>query len=157
LTRTPEGTVLEVMPTKPFIGVDTARCNHDTVDGETVILDATTGVLTLLIGIGPLIWERLVGGVDRNSLLAEVAGTYGPDAAADATGFLDELIGAGFVVELDGIESGVPAATAWPDDYAAPQIERYDDIADIMMMDPIHEVDKTLGWPRIPVDEPRDP
>ena len=60
------------------------------------------------------------------------------------------------MVEVDGIESGVAAPTAWPNAYTAPQIERYDDIADIMMMDPIHEVDKTLGWPRTSVDEPRD-
>ena len=68
--------------------------------------------------------------------------------------YAPELIDAGFVVELDGIESGTVAPTAWPSDYVAPQVERYDDIADIMMMDPIHEVDKTLGWPRTSVDEP---
>jgi hypothetical protein len=26
-------------------------------------------------------------------------------------------------------------------------LEHYDDIADIMTMDPIHEVDTSLGWP----------
>jgi hypothetical protein len=135
---------------KPFIGVDASRCNHDTVDGETVILDATNGVLTLLVGIGPLIWERLVGGADRGSLVAEVTDMYGDAAAADTNSFLDELIGAELVVQVDHLAPS-PTPASWSAVYVAPQIERYDDIADIMTMDPIHEVDKTLGWPR-PVD-----
>jgi hypothetical protein len=27
-------------------------------------------------------------------------------------------------------------------------LERYDDIADIIAMDPIHEVDENAGWPK---------
>jgi hypothetical protein len=141
--------------TKPFIGVDASRCNHDTVDGETVVLDATTGVLTLLVGNGPPIWERLINGVDRGALVADLVDAYGSAAEADTESFLDELIGAGLVVEVDGIASAAPP-TPWPNVYAPPQIERYDEIADIMTMDPIHEVDKTLGWPHASVDEARD-
>lgn len=135
---------------EPFIGVDTSRCNHDTVDDETVILDSTTGVLTLLVGIGPLIWERLVGGLDRSPLVAEVTDVYGAEAGADVDAFLEELIGAGLVVGVESLETGsaTPAPTPWPQPYVAPQIERYEDIADIMTMDPIHEVDTALGWPR---------
>jgi hypothetical protein len=138
--------------TKPFLGVDASRCNHDTVDGETVILDATTGVLTLLVGVGPSVWERLVVGTDRGALLDAVADAYGADAVDDAATFVDELIAAGLVVEVDEVAS-VPDPTPWPETYVAPRIERYEDIADIMTMDPIHEVDKTLGWPR-PLTDP---
>ncbi len=134
-----------------FIGVDAARSSYDTVDGETVILDSSTGVLTLLVGIGPGIWERLVGGADREALLAEIAGTYDDVAAAAAGSFLDELLAAELVVPCGEATPGDAAPAPWPAEYRAPQIEVYDDIADIMMMDPIHEVDQTRGWPR-PVD-----
>jgi len=134
-----------------FIGVDTARSSYDTVDGETVILDSSTGVLTLLVGIGPEIWERLVGGADREALLAEIAGTYDDVAATAAGSFLDELLAAKLIVPCDAGTPGDAAPAPWPTEYRPPQIEVYDDIADIMMMDPIHEVDQTRGWPR-PVD-----
>jgi hypothetical protein len=36
----------------------------------------------------------------------------------------------------------------WPDSFAPPALERYDDIANIITMDPIHDVDQSAGWPR---------
>ena len=36
---------------------------------------------------------------------------------------------------------------ACPDRFVAPAMERYDQIADIISMDPIHEVDPAEGWP----------
>jgi hypothetical protein len=140
-----------------LLGVDITRSNFDTVDDETVILDSSTGVLTLLVGIGPQIWERLVGGADRTALLAEIAATFDDDAATEAGVFLDDLLTAGLVVELDELAPAGAAPSAWSETYRAPKVERYDDIADIMMMDPIHEVDRTRGWPHVSVDESHDP
>ncbi|MFN8027953.1 MAG: hypothetical protein U0W40_16790 [Acidimicrobiia bacterium] len=131
-----------------FIGVDTARSSYDTVDGETVVLDVTTGVLTLLVGIGPAIWARLVDGADRSALLAEISDTYGDDAGSSAGVFLDALVAAELVVPRDDPGTAATAPAPWPAEYQPPEVERYDDIADIMTMDPIHEVDTTRGWPR---------
>ena len=35
----------------------------------------------------------------------------------------------------------------WPDTFVAPTLERYEDIADIIAMDPVHDIDTTKGWP----------
>jgi hypothetical protein len=137
-----------------LLGVDLSRTTYDTVDGETMVLDFETGVLLLLVGNGPLIWERLVGGVDREELLRDIIAAYGTDAATDAAAFVDQLVNAGSVTTIEGSRrdpESAPSPTPWPDTYTPPQIERYDDIADIMTMDPIHEVDPALGWPH-----PRD-
>ena len=139
-----------------FLGVSERRANHDTVDGETLVLDPTTGVLTMLGGIGPCIWERLVAGVDRSTLLDELDGIYGDAAAADAAWFLDELVASGLVEEIEPVASATtPALGAWPTQYEPPHTERYEEIADIMTMDPIHEVDPSLGWPH--ASEPHPP
>ena len=45
---------------------------------------------------------------------------------------------------------GDPAVSAelpMPETFVAPQIEKYDEISDIIAMDPIHDVDPTKGWP----------
>jgi hypothetical protein len=74
-----------------------------------------------------------------------VGARYDEAAGAAAGAFIDELVGAGVVVEGPGAD---PAATAaWPAAYAAPGLERYDEIADIMAVDPVHEVDESQGWP----------
>ena len=142
------------MTTRQILGVNESRANHETVEGETLILDPTTGVLTLLAGSGPLIWERLIVGADRGALLREIADVYGDAAATDAAAHLDELIASDLVIAIDGRTSAATEPTPWPAAYIRPTIERFEDIADIMTMDPIHEVDARLGWPHASTDPP---
>jgi len=136
-----------------FLAINASRANHDTVDGETLVLDPTTGVLTMIGGIGALVWERLVVGVERHALLEELDHAYGEVATVDAAQFLDELVASELVVETDSVASSTTTvAASWPPEYKPPSIERYDEIADIMTMDPIHEVDPSLGWPNAASD-----
>ena len=124
-----------------------ARFPHDTIDGETLLIDSETGHLLLITGVGPLLWQRLLGGVAAESLTAELATRFGPAAGEACRAFLQTLAEAQLVI---------PAATAgtdtvaldWPESFAAPMLERYDDIANIIAMDPIHDVDQSAGWPR---------
>jgi hypothetical protein len=41
----------------------------------------------------------------------------------------------------------------WPATFVTPVIESYDEISDIINMDPIHDVDQDRGWPRRPDDK----
>lgn len=132
----------------PVLIVDTDRCAHDTVDGETMVIDTRTGHLLLFDGLASTLWDRLRTGTTADALLAETAERYGPDAAASTRAFIDELVAASLVVPTDAGPGSPPAdAAPWPDDFAAPGIERFDEIADIMTMDPIHDVDSASGWP----------
>ncbi|QVL52792.1 MAG: PqqD family protein [Cyanobium sp. M30B3] len=130
---------------------DTARFPHDTIDGETVLIDSEKGHLFLFLGIGPQIWERLLTGASVDGLVNEVTARYGMAAAAPTRVFLDALEQAQML--HDGSSpSAAPAttSTAWPESFVAPTLERYDQIADIISMDPIHEVDPSKGWPHLP-------
>ena len=42
--------------------------------------------------------------------------------------------------------SGAPTI-AWPDIYAPAVVERHGDMNDLLLVDPLHDVDDT-GWPR---------
>ena len=136
------------------VRVDGDRYIHDTIDGETVIIDTVAGRLTLLVGVGSAIWTRLLAGAQPPTVVEEVGDVYGSVAADECSSFMDALCAAGLVIEA---HEPVQAATSadpppavelpWPTTYEQPGIEQYDDIADIMTMDPIHEVDAGLGWP----------
>ena len=114
--------------------------------------DTVSGTLSRIAGIGPTVWERLVAGWARDDLMDEVADKYGPDAAGRTRRFLDALIDADLVVEVDA-PAAPPSdeAAPWPEAFAEPELEHFDDIADIMTMDPVHEVDLKRGWPHPPV------
>jgi hypothetical protein len=136
------------------VKIDSDRFIHDTIDGETVIIDTIAGRLTLLVGIGPIIWTRLFAGAQPSAILGEIDDLYGPTAKQEGGVFIDELSSAGLLVESGADDdpatpttSSTAAVQTWPKTYVQPGLEHYDDIADIMTMDPIHEVDTSLGWP----------
>ncbi|MCU0268876.1 MAG: PqqD family protein [Acidimicrobiales bacterium] len=140
----------------PRIVVDHARFAHDTVDDETMIIDTVTGQLVLLDGIATTLWDHLRATATVDELVEQVRGRFGEEAAAETRSFLAELHDTGLVIDAPEPEpepadtpAGDPtgAEAAWPSSYAPPTIERIDEIADIMAMDPIHDVDASLGWP----------
>jgi hypothetical protein len=130
------------------ITIDSARCAHETVDGETMVIDTTTGHLLLLGGIAVHLWEHLRQPTTRDHLVSMVAHRYGEPAGAAAGQFVDALASDGLVVAADTApDVDGPTGPEWPAQFEAPVLERFEDIADIMAMDPIHEVDTSLGWP----------
>ena len=134
-----------------FYLADASRFPHETIDGETVLIDATKGHLFLFAGTGPRLWQRFIAGATIDGVVAEAIARYGDSAEAPTREFLDELVDA----EMIRPGASTPTASAeisidWPDTFEAPVIERYDEISDIISMDPIHEVDPDKGWPRGP-------
>ena len=106
----------------------------------------------MITGFGSALWDGLVEGVDLERLFEEVGRRYGADAADTVVAFVDTLRSHEFLLDRaepleDQTGSGGLLAT-WPDEFVTPTIETYGEIADIMTMDPIHEVDPDLGWPR---------
>ena len=52
------------------------------------------------------------------------------------------------------VRPGVPASAEPPllagGPLEAARIERYDDLRDLLTLDPIHEIDAATGWPNVP-------
>ena len=62
------------------VRIDSDRFTHDTIDGETVIVDTVEGRLTLPVGLGPPIWARRLRANGDQDLAAEefvAAGSLG--------------------------------------------------------------------------------
>jgi hypothetical protein len=129
-----------------LLAANTTRFPHDTIDGETLLIDSVTGHLLAMSGVAPLLWRRLLGGVTAESLIGEVGSRFGAEAARSCQAFLESLIAAEIVVAIESAPDA-PQEIDWPASFAAPRLERFDDIANIIAMDPIHEVDETAGWP----------
>ncbi len=134
---------------EPF-RVDARRCLHETLDGDTIVIDSARGWLLVFDGIASTIWQLMVPGSVPDSIREEVRNRYGAKEADEVGAFLDELESAGLVVTDGEIDPVDPATADWPSVYVAPTVNRFDDVADILMMDPIHEVEIDEGWPNAP-------
>jgi hypothetical protein len=128
--------------------VNSLRFPHETIDNETILFDAETGHVLLLAGFASFLWSHLVGGAKPAELCEAVISRFGSDAGAAAQIFLNDLRAAEILVPSSEEEVRTDATpSSWPSQFTAPLLERYDDIAKIIAMDPIHEVDVS-GWPR---------
>jgi hypothetical protein len=124
---------------------------HEAVDGEVIAIDLDNGSYYSLAGSGPVIWGMLAEGASeeelRDALMARFASAE--TIPTDVAGFLARLRENGLVVKAEGTGSGTAPAVGDDGDaaYEPPRFERYTDMKDYFLLDPIHEVD-TAGWPR---------
>lgn len=125
---------------------------HEAVDGEVIAIDLANGSYYSLAGSGPAIWELLAHGVSEAEIGAALAERFEAGEAeigAAVSALLAQLRENGLIVSEAGAASEPPAPIG-PDEksqFEAPRLERYNDMKDYFLLDPIHEVD-TAGWPR---------
>ena len=124
---------------------------HETIDGETIIIDLATGTYFSLLGAAPTIWNALAAGATTAELVTAVEQAYATDevdVSSDVESFLRMLEGEQLIAATEdgaaGFDSAASAAERLP--YVQPKLEKYTDMQDIIMLDPVHEVD-SRGWP----------
>ncbi len=135
---------------------------HETIDGEVIAIHLVSGNYYSLRGSSAEIWAVVS---DSGPISAdEIVDTLAPrftssrsEIEASVERFLVELRDEGLVagteapdergrVILTSVDEGAPRTV-----FAPPQLERYTDMQDLVLLDPVHQVDDT-GWPRARAD-----
>ena len=133
------------------------RVNHPSViseslDGEVVIIALATGTYYNLRGASAYAWDALAAGAPEGAVADGLAAAFtadGVDVAAALTAFAAELRAEALLVPGDG----EPAAPSLPE---APEgrppweplvLETFTDMQQLILLDPVHEVEPTRGWP----------
>jgi hypothetical protein len=129
----------------------------ETLEGEATIVDLESGTYYALNESGSLIWNELIAGADAQDAAQTLASTYGlgPDEAARAVEQLTgQLAEATLIVPAASDSNGSQpkradqgsTEAANGKSYATPQLSTYTDMQELLLLDPIHEVDES-GWP----------
>jgi hypothetical protein len=77
--------------------VNVSRFPHETIDGETILIDAETGHLILLTGFAAVLWSHLVGSTSSEVLASAVDARFGTEAADATRSFIQERSSTGGV------------------------------------------------------------
>ncbi len=126
----------------------------ESIDGETVIVQLRTGDYFSAPGTGCLVWEWLSQGASREEIVEGLTARYAVDRAA-AGQSLDDFVADLLSHELlrvwpdapEGVNlDGSGAARSGLAEWAAPMLEVYSDMKELLLLDPIHEVEEA-GWP----------
>lgn len=123
----------------------------ESFDGEAVVLDLTSGKYFGFSDSGSRLWDALSSGVPAAELAGAVTGA-GPLSAADIDGFVSQLLEFGLLAAVSDAPAQPLSGTlrAQLADTTEPlKVDIHDDLADLIVVDPIHEVEEPLGWPAV--------
>jgi hypothetical protein len=128
----------------------------ETLSDETLVIDTASGVFFSLRGVASVLWAMLAYPTSEGELRAAVREhfTDARDVDGDVDSFVNALLADGLVVETDDGTTADPVPVTWPETYEPPVLKKYDDMADLLLVDPIHDVAADKGWPHRPSDGP---
>lgn len=125
---------------------------HEIIDGEAIIIHFQTGNYYSLNGTAAVVWEWLQAGATTGEISNAFTELSVDDHAA-LLGFLEGLVSEGVLrhaaseVEIARESGSLPLAHHIA--FVAPRFEKYNDMQQLLLADPIHEVDER-GWPHVP-------
>lgn len=128
-------------------GIKESKVSHELIDGEVIIIHFESGNYYSLRESAARIWEGLAGGGRLEDIYARFAGLEQPQQD-EIRGFLDQLVRENLIEEVEetglvSVASGaVPAG-----EFSRPVFEKYQDMQELLLADPIHQVDEA-GWPK---------
>jgi hypothetical protein len=128
---------------------------------EVLIVDTEIGLYFSLRGCAVDIWSLIESGANLGEIVAELGRRYDcmPEEALAVTHTcLKDLLSNDLVRETEARieQTSMPAWNEPKQPLPAPLIERFTDMKDLLLLDPIHDV-SDMGWPRRASDPPGDP
>jgi hypothetical protein len=117
----------------------------ESFEDELVLVNLATGTYFAARGGGTVIWDALINGADNAQI--ETALAESPEHLEAARSFLRELVENKLVSETPSEPQSESRADLSNLAGLSPAVlERYSDMQDLLMLDPVHEVDEQ-GWP----------
>jgi hypothetical protein len=116
---------------------------------EAVVVNLRTGTYYALDPEATTLWSLLLSEGSRNAMVearVRSTGRARAEVFAEVTGFLSFL--AGEQLADFGRPLPVPAEPGWPG------VHRFTDVADLLLLDPVHDVDLDgFGWPTVDAEQ----
>lgn len=130
---------------------------HDTIDGEVLAIRSDTGAYYSMQGPAATAWCALVSGGHVDHLAVLVAAHHGVDEQSVGVSlrtFAESLVAESLLrrapADAHAAEPELPPETRGQE-WDVPAFEKYTDMQDLLLFDPIHEV-QPQGWPLVARD-----
>ena len=126
----------------------------ESIDGEVVAINLLTGTYYSLQGTAARVWDAAAAGLSTDEIVTDVSAAY-DTSRVDVTAAVKELLAQLASEAL--LVAGEPPADPQPlpavgarEPWDAPALEVFTDMQDLILLDPVHEVEPTQGWPTAP-------
>ena len=129
--------------------VNSPQVINEVMDGEAVIINLASGDYFSLRGSGAYVWSAIDRSAGVDDIVQAFVDAGAPRAEVDPA--VRELVGQlaaeGLIAPVDG-EAGAGPPLPAPEgaSFERPSLEKFTDMQDLILLDPVHEVDQR-GWP----------
>lgn len=124
------------------------------IDGEVIVMNLKSGNYYSSDQVGAVVWSWIEAGKTEDEIGRAAIARYdarSEDVRGALSAFFQRLIDEGLVREAPAPEHDAAAAhgteaLAIKEIFARPELCVYTDMQDLLLLDPIHDVD-AVGWP----------
>jgi hypothetical protein len=129
---------------------------QEELEGEVIVVHLVSGSYYSLTKSGADVWKRLVAGHAAGAIvdhLTEITDGTRPIIGPTVDQFVADLVDEQLLVpaapEIEGLPIAAAAPLAERTPFEAPRFEKFTDMQELLLVDPIHEVAEA-GWPLQP-------
>lgn len=123
---------------------------YDMAEGQAIVINFTTGMYYGTSSLGSVVLDALIAGCSAESLLAAIESLPGcsGNMAAELDAFIAKLLEKEVIVAIEGEGAAAPVidASVLQDGFAL-TVDEFAEVQDLILADPVHEVDVEMGWP----------
>ncbi|HVF32738.1 MAG TPA: PqqD family protein [Acidimicrobiales bacterium] len=138
--------------------VNSPQVINETIDGEAIMINLATGAYYSLDAVGGQVWTVLEQGPATVEDVAEALqasfDASHDEIVAGVRSLVEQLAAEELVVTTDepAAAAAAPAADGPKTSFTPPRLDKFTDMQDLILLDPVHEVD-SRGWPHtVPAD-----
>lgn len=123
---------------------------YDMAEGQAIVINFTSGMYYGTSSLGSAVLDALLSGASVNAALNAVKALPGcpEDIDAQMDAFIKALFDKEVIVEIDGEGNDTVNidASALNDGFVL-TVDEFTEVQDLIMADPVHDVDVEQGWP----------
>lgn len=138
-----------------LLEINTRKILFEEFESETVLVNTDSGFYYSLSSTGTHVLRLLHEGWPPDMVPEKLIGIDALSSIrAEIKAFIGRLVEEEIIIERKVDEWEPPAATAGEvvlpvaDKYEPPVLERFDDVRELLLIDPVHQVDQQYGWPK---------
>jgi len=138
---------------KKFFQINSPQVIREFFDDEAVIVNLELGIYYSLDPIGAMVWGLIEQGASNTQIVEQLSQTFNLSSnniGKDIEEFIDLLLAEQLVAETDNAPLTLFDSISKDNrlNYSKPTLNKYTDMQELLLLDPIHEVDGE-GWPNI--------
>ena len=142
--------------------VNKSKIIFEAFEDEMVLINLDSGNYYSFSGSGAVIWDLLVSGNSVTEIIQRLQAHFSNDGAEiepNVASFVENVVSEGLVLPREGESVGndgpktAPVSPLKGDRFEPAKLQKFSDMQELLLLDPIHEVDE-MGWPHTPPPPP---